>query len=576
MIYNMYDTKDVEELSKLRKTPGIQLTKKYLPRIDANIQGYVVNTLEEWQEIKDRFPEIVTCRTDSRIDLENINQHGATRPKDGIDDYIIEVSNKFKNPYFICLELEEGTNERIYTQGGFVLDCTVGEDIKIGYCGPGFDCGEITKGLSEHESWVIPWNASSITNPNTVNEFRINKISDKEYRKSVVNRMVFLIKEYPYRKKEICDEFFANKAHYSGITPELFETLQKEVLIPIYRSQKDLIYDGLNHFGIEINVVKDNRLVPFEIETPAIFKVEEKEDSYLKKNANREKSRFFSQTEQQKNLLMRYGKAKGMILTQKYLPKLYPFNGIRVISSKSQWEAIQDKYPDRLTTRTDTLIGDTRNVRIDGTGGKKELISGVIDQIKEQNPEGVLLLLDKKTETLPRYENDGGFNVQFNNNESVIIELTGKGFDAREITREKGVHERYVIPWDLVLFMRNKSDLLKNRFVDKEIISDKDYEKSREERIKFLKSVDENIEKVEDVIPKKYKPINSDTIKNILDDIVFEVYKRQADFYRDGLKNFNVQGNIVRGKLEAWEIFRPERLIPRDNKNRKQQEDMGR
>lgn len=558
MIYNMYDTKDTEKLSRLRKTPGIQLIRKYLPRIDANIQGYVVNTLEEWRQVKDKFPNTVTCRTDSRLDLENINQHGATRPKDDIDNYIKEVKEKFRNPYFICLELEPGTNERIYTQGGFVLDVNVGQDIKIGYCGPGFDCGEVTKGISEHESWVIPWSASNITSPEAIDKFRVNKISDKEYRKSVVKRMAFLIKEYPYRKKEICDEFFKNKAHFSGIRPELFEKLQKEVLIPILRSKNELLADNLSHFGVEINVVKNDRLVPFEIEMPTIFKVKDTERSI----GNKEKSRQFSEEESKRRNLSRYGKAKGTLLLQKYLPKLYPFNKISVIKNKEEWEKVKDQYPDRVTTRTDTLIGDARNVRINGAGGKKELVPEMIDEIKKQNPEGVLLVLDKKTETLPRYENDGGFNVQFNDNDSVVIELTGKGFDGREITREKSVHERYVIPWDLVLFMRNKSDLMRNRHVDKYVISNEDYARSRKERIEFLKEVDEEEEKIKRAIPEHYKPIDSDILKSILDNIVFEMYKNKTDFYRDGLRNFNVQGNIVAGKLEPWEIFRPERLIP--------------
>ncbi len=568
MIYNMYDTKDAEELNNLRKTPGIKLIRKYLPNIDANIQGYVVNTLEEWQQIKDRFPNTVTCRTDSRLDLENINQHGATRPKDDIDNYIKEVREKFRNPYFICLELEPGTNERIYTQGGFVLDVKVGEDIKIGYCGPGFDCGELTKGISEHESWVIPWTARDITSSDAIDKFRVNKISDKDYRKSVVKRMAFLIREYPYRKKEICDEFFANKAHFSGVDPALFEKLQKEVLIPILRSKKSLIEDNLNHFGVEINVVKDNRLVPFEIEMPTIFKYKEPE----KVVGNKTKSRQFSEMEMQRRNLSKYGKAKGILLLQKYLPKLYPFDKISVVKDREEWEKIKDQYPDRVTTRTDTLIGDTRNVRIDGSGGKKELIPGMIDEIKSQNPDGVLLVLDKKTETMPRYENDGGFNVQFNDNDSVIIELTGKGFDGREITREKAVHERYVIPWNLVLFMRNKSDLMKNKEVDKYVVSDEEYVKSREERIEFLKEVDEDEEKIESAIPKHYKTVDSDIIKSILDDIVLEVYKNQTNFYKDGLRNFNIQGNIVRGELEPWEIFRPERLIASNAKKKLEDE----
>ena len=159
--------------------------------------------------------------------------------------------------------------------------------------------------------------------------------------------------------------------------------------------------------------------------------------------------------------MMTYGKAKGMVLVKKYLPDLNPFKNINIVSSIEQWKQVEDNYSDRITCRTDTKIGDAKNVRVEGTSGKKEDIPNILENIKSQNPDAVLLLLETQRDVFPRYENQGGFNVLFNLNESVIIELVGKGFDGRELTREKAVHERYAIPWDDILFMRNKTDLQK-------------------------------------------------------------------------------------------------------------------
>ena len=33
---------------------------------------------------------------------------------------------------------------------------------------------------------------------------------------------------------------------------------------------------------------------------------------------------------------------------------------------------------------------------------------------------------------------------------------------------------------------------------------------------------------------------------------------------RDGLMRFGVQGNIVNGNIQPWEIFRAERLVTKD------------
>ena len=264
------------------------------------------------------------------------------------------------------------------------------------------------------------------------------------------------------------------------------------------------------------------------------------------------------------NNLMTYGKAKGIVLLQKYLPKLNPFVRISVIKDLEEWEKVKDNYPERITQRTDTKIGDPRIVRITGTTGKKEDIPDCIRQIKDQNPDGVLLLLTMKKETIPRYQNDGAFNIAFFQGDSVVIELLGKGFDGGQLTREKAVHERYTIPWNEVLFMRDKYDLQKSREVSKFVVNDEEYQRTRNERVAWLKSIEKDKEAIEEAVPPKYQPTDNDTIKSILDDIVFPLYKRQSDLKRDGLSIFNVQGNIVDGKVEPWEFFRPERLIAKN------------
>ena len=42
------------------------------------------------------------------------------------------------------------------------------------------------------------------------------------------------------------------------------------------------------------------------------------------------------------NNLMTYGKAKGIVLLQKYLPNLNPFAGISIIRDLEEWEKVKD------------------------------------------------------------------------------------------------------------------------------------------------------------------------------------------------------------------------------------------
>ena len=262
--------------------------------------------------------------------------------------------------------------------------------------------------------------------------------------------------------------------------------------------------------------------------------------------------------------LMKYGKAKGIVLLQKYLPQISPFKSIDIISTIEEWDSVQDKYGEFSIHRVDMPIGEPKRNAVAGTSGFSDSIPGLIKIVNEKSPHGVVLVMATKEPAVHRYENDGGFNVLFNMGESVVIELVGKGFDGHELTQGLAIHERYRIPWDEVLFMRDRMDLLKSPTVEKARITPECYEKQRKERVRFLQECGYDIEKIEEHVPEQYKLVDNDIIKRVLDDVVLELMKQQSALRQDGLKRFGVQGNLLNGRVQPWEIFRAERLVTKD------------
>lgn len=262
---------------------------------------------------------------------------------------------------------------------------------------------------------------------------------------------------------------------------------------------------------------------------------------------------------------MKYGKAKGIVLLQKYLPQISPFKNVDIVSTIDEWNSVKNKYGDFVAHRVDMPIGDPRKNAVQGTSGFADSIPGLIEKVNEQSPNGVVLLMATKEQAVHRYENDGGFNVLFNMGENIIIELVGKGFDGHELTQGLAIHERYQIPWDEVLFMRDRTDLLKSGVVGKTRVTQNSYAKQREERIKFLRDICHyDVDKIEEHVPQQYKLVDNDIIKWILDDVVLELMKKQSSLRQDGLKRFGVQGNLLHGRVQPWEIFRAERMVTKD------------
>lgn len=58
--------------------------------------------------------------------------------------------------------------------------------------------------------------------------------------------------------------------------------------------------------------------------------------------------------------------------------------------------------------------------------------------------------------------------------------------------------------------------------------------------------------------------VDNNIIRSILNNVIFELMQKQEMLRQDGLKRFGIQGNLIEGRVEPWEIFRAERWITKD------------
>lgn len=284
MILDMNNPEHTIHFNRLQKGRGIKLISKYLPNLLVHKQVYSINTLEEWQQIKHRLPEIVTIRTDNLAGMPIPETGGITRNKENVEQYFEETRKKEQNPYFLCMEFEEGTNERVDTAGGFVIDANICGMVYIGHTGMCFDCRELTKGKAEHETWKIAWDEISCMTSKNHRRFHVQTISQEVYRATTIERMKFLIKEYPERKDEIIEKM---PKKYQEVEPRIMDNLIEEVLIPLALRKQELLQDGLDKFDVELNILKNGRLVPMEICRPERFRVYKKDKESGKSNDSR-------------------------------------------------------------------------------------------------------------------------------------------------------------------------------------------------------------------------------------------------------------------------------------------------
>ncbi len=214
---------------------------------------YVISFEEEWEQVKDDFPiNMMTVRCDSPRGVDGKLPEGQTFHRDRVNPYIREVKKLVPDAVIILEDLKEGTN--------------------IDYADPSFDCGILCRGKGSHESWDIPWKEVPFMKDSAVKKYKKAEINTTQYIETVKARIRFLLNAYPNKKDEI---FATMPKSYNSIDINIFRDLRDKVIFPLYIKHEELLRNGMNHFGVELNVLQDGTLVPFEISVPDRFKEKE-------------------------------------------------------------------------------------------------------------------------------------------------------------------------------------------------------------------------------------------------------------------------------------------------------------
>jgi len=180
--------------------------------------------------------------------------------KSDVEGYIKRVKEKNPKGVVVCIDTEEGTHEKIKTDGAFNVYIQLYDRVFIDYLGKGFDMGAITKGKEIHESWVIDWEDVLFLNANNINRERIFLISQSDYLESARRRVTHLL-NIGYKPEDIKGKIPKN---YFPMSSTIKDMLINEIIVPLYFQKNKLQEVGLKSFGVQ-GMIINNRLFPIEV-----------------------------------------------------------------------------------------------------------------------------------------------------------------------------------------------------------------------------------------------------------------------------------------------------------------------
>lgn len=197
--------------------------------------------------------------------------------RENVQNYIQRVKQSNPNGVVLCIDTEEGTQEKVKTDGAFNVYFQMGEKVFIDFLGKGFDMGAITKGKENHEAWIIDWEDILFATPNNMNQYRQRIISDTDYLESAKRRLEHLLK-LGYTREQIKGKI---PKHYSSMPLYIREKLLDDIVLPIYLQRGELAKEGLKSFGVQ-GMILGGELFPIEFNR----QVRMAEKSFFKKDNN--------------------------------------------------------------------------------------------------------------------------------------------------------------------------------------------------------------------------------------------------------------------------------------------------
>lgn len=253
--------------------------------------------------------------------------------------------------------------------------------------------------------------------------------------------------------------------------------------------------------------------------------------------------------------LLKYHRAKDMVNIMRFFPGLSPVDDLAVIVDEDDFEKNKDKIEQLENIRNGNPITEPcmRSIIIKNLNQDR---LEALKMIKDKNKNGVLVLFHLENEISNRYERYAGISVGISLGNAVYIDAVGKGFDGREVLKGISCHERYTIPWNDIRRVNIDNFKTYNTYM----INDKDYQKSRDERIDFLLKCDVSNDILDKKIPKKYEAIPDfiwlDVIKNVIKPL-----EKNEDYLRsEGFLEFNLSGHTEGKKFRPWQMADDQRM----------------
>lgn len=263
-----------KDIMKYGKAQGMSLVGTYLPELNWFQSFTLIDTLEEWEELKPLYASNAIHRIDYPIG-QGVVQKNAVDGTNGfassVPELLATIQAQGGQGAVLLVKTTLPSPPRYLYLGGFSILFQVGTEIIIELVGQAFDGHELTQGLACHERYCFAWDDAPylMTRSQLLHHGALKHIvSSRDYANQRDARAEFLIQDCHYDSRSV---WHALPQRITLIDNSSFETLVDKVVLPLRDQQLTLQRRGMTTFGVQGNIVKIDsqvRIQPWEIFRP--------------------------------------------------------------------------------------------------------------------------------------------------------------------------------------------------------------------------------------------------------------------------------------------------------------------
>lgn len=257
---NVNNKNDIEEMMKYHRTRDMINLIKFFPELSPVINLTIVKSIEELLENYDLCKKFTCERNDTLITKPSMKSIEGL----GISSDILSILRKVKSidsdGVLVLFDLCHEPSERYQRYAGISVGVSLGCGVFIDAVGKGFDGREVSKGLSVHERYYIPWFELRRCNIGNFKEYRTYIIDDCDYKLSRTDRISFLTSIG--LSEETVSKYIPIK--YEEIPNFIWLDVIKNLIKKLNKMEEELHSAGLDEFAISGHT-EGKKFLPWQI-----------------------------------------------------------------------------------------------------------------------------------------------------------------------------------------------------------------------------------------------------------------------------------------------------------------------